>query len=125
MKITSLQNAAIKNIVKLAKSKERREQRLFVIEGARELSLALTGGYVLDSVYVCAQLFAKSKYPDVVESIESNKIFTVSPAVFEKIAYRENSDGIVAVAKPKSHALSDIKLSDNPLLLCWNRLKTG
>ena len=117
MKITSLQNAAIKNIVKLAKSKERREQRLFVIEGARELSLALTGGYVLDSVYVCAQLFAKSKYPDVMESIESNKIFTVSPAVFEKIAYRENSDGIVAVAKTKSHALSDIKLSDNPFVI--------
>ena len=98
MKITSLQNAAIKNIVKLAKSKERREQRLFVIEGARELSLALTGGYVLDSVYVCAQLFAKSKYPDVVESIESNKIFTVSPAVFEKIAYRENCGGKAKIA---------------------------
>ena len=117
MKITSLQNAAIKNIVKLAKSKERKEQQLFVIEGARELSLALAGGYIIDSVYVCTQIFAKSKYPDVVDSIARDKKFTISPAVFEKIAYRENSDGIVAVAKPKSHGLADIKLSANPFVV--------
>ena len=117
MKITSLQNAAIKNIVKLAKSKERKEQQLFVIEGARELLLALAGGYIIDSVYVCTQIFAKSKYPDVVDSIARDKIFTISPAVFEKIAYRENSDGIVAVAKPKSHGLADIKLSANPFVV--------
>jgi TrmH family RNA methyltransferase len=117
MKITSLQNAAIKNIVKLAKSKERKEQQLFVIEGARELLLALAGGYIIDSVYVCTQIFAKSKYPDVVDSIARDKIFTISPAVFEKIAYRENSDGIVAVAKPKSHGLADIKLSANPFVI--------
>ena len=117
MKITSLQNATIKNIFKLAKSKERKEQQLFVIEGARELSLALAGGYIIDSVYVCTQIFAKSKYPDVVDSIARDKIFTISPAVFEKIAYRENSDGIVAVAKPKSHGLADIKLFANPFVI--------
>ena len=46
MKITSLQNAAIKNIVKLAKVRTQ-EQQLFVIEGARELLLALAGGISL------------------------------------------------------------------------------
>ena len=117
MEITSLQNAAIKNIVKLTKSKERKVQQLFVIEGARELSMALAGGYILDSVYVCTPLFAKSKYPDVVDSIARDKIFTISPAVFEKIAYRENSDGIVAVAKPKPHTLANIKLSENPFVI--------
>ena len=53
MTITSLQNNAIKNIVKLGKNRERQQQGLFIIEGARELSLALRANYVVESVYVC------------------------------------------------------------------------
>ena len=60
MLISSLQNQAIKNIVKLSKSKERREQQLFVIEGARELSLAQRAGYQIESVYLYPELFEKT-----------------------------------------------------------------
>ena len=115
--ITSLQNTAIKNIVKLTKNKERKAQQLFVIEGAREFSLALQSGYEAMAVYVCRELFAKTDYPDVLNSISKSAIFDISVAVFEKIAYRENSDGIVVLAKPKSHTLSDIKLSTNPFVI--------
>jgi TrmH family RNA methyltransferase len=115
--ITSLQNTVIKNIVKLSKSKERKEQQLFVIEGARELSLAIKSGYAITAVYVCSELFVKTDYPDVLDTIFEDNIFYISPAVFEKIAYRENSDGVVALAKPKSHTLSDLKLSKNPFVI--------
>ena len=115
--ITSLQNPTIKNIIKLTKSKERKTQQLFVIEGAREFSLALQSGYETAAVYVCRELFAKTDYPDVLDTISENTVFDISPAVFEKIAYRENSDGIVALAKPKSHTLSDLKLSKNPFVI--------
>lgn len=115
--ITSLQNPTIKNIVKLSKSKERKEQQLFVIEGARELSLALQSDYKVETVYVCREMFTKTKYPDVLGSLQENIIFDISPAVFEKIAYRENSDGLVALAKPKSHLLSELKLSSNPFVV--------
>ena len=47
MLISSLQNHSVKNLVKLNKARERKAQNLFVIEGARELSLALAGGYSL------------------------------------------------------------------------------
>lgn len=117
MQITSLQNPAIKNIIKLSKSKERREQQLFVIEGARELSLALQSKYEVTAVYVCRELFVKTDYPDVLNALPENMISDISPAVFEKIAYRENSDGVVALAKPKSHTLADIKLSENPFVI--------
>lgn len=123
MLITSLQNPAIKNIVKLSKSKERREQQLFIIEGARELSLALQGGYQTQSVYVCRDMFEKSKYPDVLDSLPETIIFDISPQVFEKIAYRENSDGIVALAKPKSHKLHDLNLSENPFIILLETLE--
>jgi hypothetical protein len=95
--ITSLQNPAIKNIVKLSKSKERRDQQLFVIEGARELSLAIQSSYKIETVYVCREKFADTKYPNVLNSLHDNILFDISPAVFEKIAYRENSDGLVII----------------------------
>lgn len=116
--ITSLQNPAIKNIVKLSKSKERKEQRLFVIEGARELSLALQSGYRPEAVYLCREMFEKTKYPDLLDALPNEIIvFDISLPVFAKIAYRENSDGVVALAKPKQHGLGDLKLSHNPFLI--------
>jgi TrmH family RNA methyltransferase len=115
--ITSLQNPAIKNIVKLSKSKERRDQQLFVIEGARELSLAIQSSYKIETVYVCREKFADTKYPNVLNSLHDNILFDISPAVFEKIAYRENSDGLVALARPKSHRLEDLKLSETPFII--------
>lgn len=116
-KITSLQNPRIKNIVKLAKSKERKEQNLFLIEGARELSLALMADYEINSVYICPELFSKTDYPDVLDSIGENKLFEVSEAVFEKIAYREGSDGLLTLARPKNHTLNDLNLSENPFII--------
>ncbi|HLW08802.1 MAG TPA: RNA methyltransferase [Fermentimonas sp.] len=116
--ITSLQNPSIKNIVKLYKSsRERRDQSLFVIEGAREISLALGSSYSIDAVFVCRELFSNTRYPEVLDSIPDNIVFEISSVVFEKIAYRDGSDGIVALAKPKKHRLDDIKLSDNPFLI--------
>ncbi|MDR1372518.1 MAG: RNA methyltransferase [Dysgonamonadaceae bacterium] len=116
--ITSLQNNRIKNVLRLSeKSRERREQGLFVIEGARELSLAQSGNYKLDSVFICPSLFARTDYPKVTQKIDSNICFEVSETVFSRIAYRENSDGILALAKSKTHNLNDLTLTKNPFII--------
>jgi len=115
--ITSLQNPAVKNIVRLSKSNERKEQQLFVIEGARELSLALQSDYQVESVYVCREMFAHSKYTGVLDLLPEKIVFDISPSVFGKIAYRENSDGIVALARQKLNRLSNVHLSDNPFII--------
>ncbi|MDR3338798.1 MAG: RNA methyltransferase [Candidatus Symbiothrix sp.] len=117
-KITSTQNNRIKNIQKLSsKSKERKEQNLFVIEGARELSLAGAGLYVLDTVFICPDLFAKTDYPDIIQTICPEILVEVSETVFQKLAYRESSDGILALSKPKSHTLSELNLPENPFII--------
>jgi TrmH family RNA methyltransferase len=41
----------------------------------------------------------------------------VSKEVFDKIAVRENSGGVLAVAEQKTHRLQELKLSHNPLIL--------
>lgn len=115
--ITSLQNPGIKNIVKLSKSRERRLQQLFLLEGARELTLAIQGNYTITEVYFCREMLAQSKYPALLDMLPTESLIEISPVVFAKVAYRENSDGVVALARPKSHRLDDLTLSDNPFII--------
>ena len=50
-KITSVQNAYIKDLLKLQeKSRERKKKGLFLVEGKREISLVLKGGYTIDTL---------------------------------------------------------------------------
>ncbi|MBP1618550.1 MAG: SpoU [Bacteroidetes bacterium] len=117
-KILSIDNDRVKNVVKLAgKSRERKSQKLFVIEGARELSIALESGHEIDAVFVCFDIFQKSEYPDVLESVDVAKTSEVSVQVFQKMAYREGSDGIIALAKQQDQGLEDLRLSENPFII--------
>lgn len=113
--ITSLQNARIKNIVALQeKSRERRKQQLFVIEGLREINLAVSGGYQFHSFFVCSDMCGT---PAIVRNFDNVPVFGVTQAVYDKIAYRENKDGILAVAYTRDLSLSNIKLSGNPFVI--------
>ena len=117
-KIQSTQNSKIKNVQKLfVKSKERKEQNLFVIEGGREIQLALDRNYSLDTVFVCPEIFSETGYAEILSKIRTSNLYEVSLPVFEKVAYREHSNGILALAKPKSHALNDLNLPDHPLVI--------
>ncbi|NGY35947.1 RNA methyltransferase [Flavobacterium sp. XN-5] len=113
--ITSIQNPFIKSLVLLQeKAKNRKQTGTFLIEGKREISLALKGGYEIETI-----LF----YPEICTETEAKKIsrntelIEINKDVFQKLAYRDTTEGILAIAKTKSQQLSDLKLSDNPLIL--------
>ena len=113
--ITSIQNPVIKSLVLLQeKAKNRRQTGTFLIEGVREISLAVKGKYEIETVLfypeICSEAEAKKLAPSA-ELIEINK------DVFQKLSYRDTTEGILAVAKSKSLQLSDLKLSDTPLIL--------
>ena len=114
--ITSPQNPYIKSLQLLQeKSKSRKESGSFLIEGKREIELAQNGGYAIETVlYLPEYLFEEeiSRFQeDNIEMVE------VSREVYQKLAYRDTTEGLLAVAKSKTHLLSDLKLSDNPLIL--------
>jgi len=112
MIIESVQNEKIKNLVKLREaSRERKQQSLFLIEGWREINLALKGGVEIENLFYC-QDYIKQEL-----GIDEEKIIEVSKKVFDKIAYRENPDGFLAVAKAKQEKLKNIKLSAKPLII--------
>lgn len=112
--ITSLQNSRIKSIVKLQeKSQERRREGLFVVEGVNEIRQVLNSGLKIDSVFLCPEVMKELTVAD----FEGSAVFHVSPAVFEKIAYREDSGGALLVVHSPASTLSALMLSANPLLI--------
>jgi TrmH family RNA methyltransferase len=114
-KITSTQNPKIKSLLALEKPRERRKQQLFMIEGKKELSLALKAGYKIGNVFFCDEIIQPEEIGQ--HLIEDKLLIPVSKEVFDKIAVRENSGGVIAVAEMKVHSLDQIALSKNPLLL--------
>ena len=110
--ITSKTNPKIKNIIKLEKASERREQNRILIEGRREIERAVACGFEVDTLFIC-QNIAKDGAAITARSVEE-----VSLEVFEKIAYREGSDGLLAVAIPKYADLQQFKPKrKNPLII--------
>ena len=117
--ITSPQNPRVKNLLKLQqKSSERRAQNLTILEGHRELTIAHQAGAVVQALFVCPELATETQLQEL-ETMFSNlpDRFSVSKAVFEKVAYREGSDGVLALVRPPHQTLDDLVLPANPLLL--------
>ena len=113
--ITSGQNPKIKMLLELQeKSKLRREKGLFVVEGRRELGHCLDAGFVPDTVFICPEIHSPSG--DML-SPDGCKVFHVSRNVYEKIAYRGGTEGIIAEIKYKDRKLEDIRLRENPLVI--------
>ncbi len=114
--ITSRQNPKIKDLLKLQKSSERKKQGLFLIEGIREISRAIASGYEIPELIICQELISNDH--EIFHKIGSQtKISHVSKDVFNKIAYREDSGGILGISKVKSHSFSQLTISSNPLFL--------
>ena len=115
--ITSLQNPRVKSLITLKKSRERRLLNRIIIEGYREITLAIDSGFAVKELYSCRSLDAGNHLATLSELVDQRNIFEISPEVFEKLAYREASDGLIAVAEPRFLNLQDLKLSDCPLIL--------
>jgi TrmH family RNA methyltransferase len=112
--ITSTQNPKIKGLLSLEKPRERRKQCLFIIEGKKEITLAVEAGYRIGNIFYCPEIISA----DDLGNLRENKlVIPVTKEVFDKIAIRENSGGVIAVAEMKVHRLDDIRVSKVPLLL--------
>ena len=114
-KITSIQNPFIKSLVLLQeKSKARNQSGTFLIEGKREISIAIKGGYEIEMVLFFSEIYSESEAQKLSPNSE---LIEISKEVYQKLAYRDTTEGILAIAKTKSMQLSDLKLSENPLIL--------
>lgn len=114
--ITSVQNPFIKSIIQLQeKAKARKQSGLFIIEGRREIQLATKGGYQIEQLLFLPEMIAKEEL--LLISKNAVELIEISKEVYQKIAYRDTTEGVIAVAHAKSFLLSDLQLSENPLIL--------
>lgn len=114
--ITSIHNPLIKSLQQLQdKAKSRKQSGTFLIEGKREIELAIQGGYILDTVLFLPDLITIEEVKK--RTHEQVDIIKITKEVYQKLAYRDTTEGIVAVAQSKSVQLSDLKLSKKPLIL--------
>ena len=112
--ITSLQNARVKQVVALQqKSSERRKTGLFVVEGLREIGHCQSAGYEFDSIFWCKELCGSWQPAADVAPLVSE----VTPTVYAKMAYRDSTEGIMAVVRSRHLTLNDLRLPDDALLM--------
>ena len=118
MLISSPQNPKIKSLKKLDKASERRESGLFVIEGLRELCLADGAGYEIRELLICEELLHETETYNLQKCrLNGAEKYTVTKAVYESVAYRGTTEGVIATAKQKIHTLEALNVPANPLLL--------
>ena len=112
--ITSLQNQRIKEFVSLgAKSSERRKYGLFIVEGRRESLAACKAGYQIETLLWVRDMVSE----EFVKSLQAVRVIEITSQVYEKVAYRGGTEGVIATVRQHDLKLDRIQLSDNPLII--------
>ncbi|AID37522.1 RNA methyltransferase [Candidatus Walczuchella monophlebidarum] len=113
MNIYSNKNLKIKNLLRLQKKYGLRiEQHLIIVEGLREIEKALQGNYKPKEIFICKDLTEKinvlQHFPRIIE---------ISRKVFEKIAYRKKSGGLIGLFYRHAIKLENLNTSKALFLL--------
>ena len=119
MKITSLINPRIKDIVRLRDRKAREKSGLTIVEGVREIQCAHAAGVKFKEIYLCRELLSAKEEKDWA-TIVSQKGTTVEETdrkVFEKISYGDRLEGALGVCVPPSLDLTKLKLRSSALIV--------
>jgi TrmH family RNA methyltransferase len=116
--ITSTANPRLKAAVRLRGRRERDREGLTLIDGVRETLRAISGGAVLREVFVRPELLVEPEARALLERLreESVPVVEVGHDAFEKLAYGDRLDGVVAVAETPMRTLQTLALPPEPLI---------
>lgn len=140
--ITSAQNRKVKELLTLVeKSKARSAAGLFVVEGQRELGHCLDAGFIPETIFICGEVMAVqnnavngAKTGHLTENIEGKDgldaliakaealnprlgVVQIPAFLYEKVAYRGSTEGIIAEVHSVPRALEDLRLGERPLVM--------
>ncbi len=118
-RITSRQNARVKNAVRLRIGRERERQSRLIIDGAREILRAIECGVRPLEAFISEGPACTTSMAPVLERLQGAgaELITVSPAVFEKLCFGERDQfGVVVVAETPLRRLENLQLPGSPLV---------
>lgn len=141
--ISSVQNPMVKEVLALQqKSSQRRKSGRFVVEGRRELEHCVAKGWEVEWVFWCEEMEGErgergegcdsvAAQQTVEEGVsQSNRTFwaslptvEVTRAVYERMAYRGGTEGVMAVVKERKQTLEELPLGENPLVVVVERVE--
>lgn len=110
MIIESAQNEKIKYITRLiTDNRFRKKEDVFVVEGKQENERALKFGFDAQEFYIAESIFN--------EALPKGKIHLVTDKIYDKIAYRGSSEGIIGIYKTKTSVLKDFNPKENSSII--------
>jgi len=116
--ITSLKNPRVQEAVRLRAGRQRRKRGCCLIEGTRELQRAARAGVRWREVFACQPLCDHPAARELIDQLLAGRVplHWVTPEVYEKLAYGQRSEGILAVAQTPHRTLAELPLSSCPLV---------
>ncbi|WP_010231210.1 TrmH family RNA methyltransferase [Gillisia marina] len=118
--ISSAQNPVVKRLLQLQeKSRNRKKEGVFLVEGIREIQLAFKGDYACEELFFCDSLFPAEGLKQLSSLAKSNPAITeFSKELYEKMAYRGSTEGVMALFRSKELTLASLRInSEKPLIL--------
>jgi TrmH family RNA methyltransferase len=117
VKITSINNKRILILRKLYKSRERKKADSFLVEGYKECIRGIRSSFEVESVYYCPDIISKEHWNNIQPLLNKNvEIIELDKNVYEKLAYRQDTEGIIALFKKKKFNLEELFRKKKKLL---------
>src|SRR5690606_34693854 len=111
IEITSTSNPKIKWLKSLHNNANRKKEGVFLVEGAKEIAMALDGGLQVHSFYICPDIAGEAN------DVSNEQTHTISKSCFEKVSYRTGSDGVIAVFHSVTKNIDGLTFGENPFFI--------
>lgn len=125
--LTSTANPRVKFVVGLRSRRSRDAQGVTCLDGIAETRLALDAGWTVRALFYCADLMGADAAAgaELVARARSAgaETIAVSRTVFERMAYREGPDGILAVVPSPGAALASLDVPAGALVVVAQRIE--
>lgn len=119
LEIVSTQNPRIKEVVKLRRRGHRDVHSQIIIEGYREVRRAVENRWPLSVLFFCREHFLGENEDELLKLSEDAgiELIACAPPVFEKIAYRDRPEGLLALGAPVTGSLESLRLPEKPFVV--------
>jgi TrmH family RNA methyltransferase len=117
--IASAANPRIKAAVRLRERRERERTGRTMVDGAREILRALDARVPVDAAFVCEPLVRSADAHAALSRLRDagGVLLTTSPVVFDKLAFGDRVDGILAIVEVPPTGLDRLRLPADPLVV--------
>jgi len=120
LEITSPANPRVREVLRLRERRERDRTGSTIVDGAREIRRALEAGVEIFAIYMDETRATSDEARAALDIVRRRDRtvapIAVSPDVFDRLAYGDRADGLVAVVRTPSVRLAQILLPADPFV---------